>query len=189
MIPSGHKQTLIDLARKSIQLSFDENNAPLLNFDAYPMELKSILATFVTIKIENRLRGCIGTLDAYRPLVEDIADNAYKAAFSDPRFEPIVASEYKKLEIHISILSPPQEITFDSEATLLTKIQPNVDGLIIQDSTHKGTFLPSVWEILPDPKDFLRHLKQKAGFNADYWSDRISVFKYRTQSIDSGKIH
>ncbi len=183
-ISDENRRILLDLARKSIQLGLEKNTIPQSSFDAYPKQLKSVLATFVTLKIHGRLCGCIGTLDAYRPLVYDIVDNAAKAAFSDPRFESVSASEFEQLDIHISILSPPQEIQFDSETGLLSLLQPHVDGLIIQDGAHKGTFLPSVWESLPDPEDFLRHLKQKAGFRPDYWSDNIRVFRYHAVIIE-----
>ena len=183
-ISDENRRVLLDLARKSIQFGLEKNTSPLSSSDAYPKQLKSTLATFVTLTLRGQLRGCIGTLEAYRPLVDDIADNAAKAAFSDPRFEPVTALEIEHLDIHISILSPPQEIQFDSETELLAQLQPSVDGLIIQDDTHKGTFLPSVWESLPDPEDFLQHLKQKAGFRPDYWSDKIRVFRYYAVIIE-----
>jgi len=118
-------------------------------------------------------------------LIEDVAENAFAAAFNDPRFPRLSADEFPNLDIHISILSKPEPISFDSEAELLEKIRPNIDGLILSDEYQQGTFLPSVWASLPDKNSFLRHLKQKADLPVDYWSDTISVERYTTFSFGS----
>ena len=146
-------------------------------------ELKEERATFVTLTINGNLRGCIGMLEACRPLAEDVAENAVSAAFHDPRFSPLSVDEFENLEIHISVLSPPEEITFSSEADLLNQIRPGVDGLILQEGFQKGTFLPSVWDELPETEFFFEHLKLKAGLSAGYWSDTLRVFRYTTEII------
>ncbi len=148
-----------------------------------PDELQEKRATFVTLEIHGRLRGCIGRLEACRPLAEDVAANAVSAAFDDPRFPPLSKEEFEKLDLHISILSPPEEMQFESEADALAQIRPGIDGLILQEGGRRGTFLPSVWEQLPDRDTFWAHLKMKAGLPADYWSDSIRLFRYTAELI------
>jgi AmmeMemoRadiSam system protein A len=150
-----------------------------------PAELMEERATFVTLTIGGRLRGCIGMLEAYRSLAEDVAENAHAAAFEDPRFDPLTKKEFEKLEIHISVLSPPEELTFSSEEDVLRQIRPGTDGLILQEGFRRGTFLPSVWEELPAKELFWAHLKRKAGLPANYWSDTLRVFRYTTEYFPS----
>jgi len=144
-------------------------------------ELQEERASFVTLTIDGNLRGCIGMLEACRPLVEDVAENACAAAFADPRFEPLSEREFRQIDIHISVLSPPEEMEFNSEADLLAQLRPGVDGLILQDGGRRGTFLPSVWEELPDADLFLMHLKMKAGLPTTHWSDTLRVFRYTAE--------
>ncbi|MCP3866848.1 MAG: AmmeMemoRadiSam system protein A, partial [Gammaproteobacteria bacterium] len=140
-------------------------------------------ASFVTLSLQGQLRGCIGHLEATQPLVQDVVENASLAAFSDPRFSPLTPGEFKNIEISLSVLSAPEPLLFDSEADLLGKIRPGIDGLILKEGAFRGTFLPSVWESLPEPIEFLRRLKQKAGLGADYWSDSLQVLRYTAQQI------
>jgi len=149
----------------------------------FPVELKEERATFVTLTIDGHLRGCIGMLEACRPLAEDVAENAVSAAFHDPRFPPLSQEEFDDLKISISVLSPPQEMNFSSEADLVSQIRPGVDGLILQEGFRRGTFLPSVWEELSEGEMFFKHLKLKAGLSAGYWSDTLRVFRYTTEYI------
>jgi len=176
-------QTLLQVAQKSIQHGLDKSQPLNVEILDYAEELRSIRATFVTLEIDNKLRGCIGTLIAVRPLVSDVAYHAFAAAFSDPRFPGLGRDEFPLLDIHISILSEPEPIDFDSEEDLIQQIRPGKDGLILTEGMHKGTFLPSVWESLSDPQDFIRHLKQKAGLPQNYWSDTIEMQRYTTESI------
>jgi uncharacterized protein len=150
-----------------------------------PAELREERATFVTLTIGGRLRGCIGMLEACRPLAEDVAANAVSAAFEDPRFPPLTEKEFEKLEIHISVLSPPEELLFSSEEDVLSQIRPGIDGLILRDGHHRGTFLPSVWEELSEKEHFWAHLKLKAGLPTNYWSDTVQVFRYTTEYFPS----
>ncbi len=175
---------LLSIAAKSIQSGLQSGEPLHVELNNFPPSLTQIAATFVTLKINKKLRGCIGRLSADRPLVEDVAKNAFAAAFSDPRFPSLSESEYSHLDIHISILSKPEPVSFESEANLLEKIRPGIDGLILSESCQRGTFLPSVWESLPDKASFLSHLKQKAGLPADYWSDTIRVERYTTFSFE-----
>jgi len=151
--------------------------------DSYSDVLARHGASFITLNCDQRLRGCIGTLEAYRPLLLDVTDNAWSAAFCDPRFSPLTESEFSRIEIHISVLTPAEPVIFDSEQGLIDQIQPQIDGLILSLGRQRGTFLPSVWESLSDPRDFLQQLKRKAGLPVDFWSDDIQIERYRTISI------
>ncbi len=177
----SQKNTLLKLARDSIAHGLKTSKPLNVRLDDYPAELTVERATFVTLERNGELRGCIGMLEAVRPLVQDVAENAFAAAFRDPRFPPLEQSELAGLDIHISILSPAAAMHFDSEQDLITQLTPGVDGLIIQEGYRRGTFLPSVWEQLPDPGLFLRHLKQKAGLPPDYWSDTLKIYRYTTE--------
>lgn len=183
MLNDTDKKILHDIARASIQYGLKHQRPLPVDPDDYPAHLRTNNATFVTLKINNDLRGCIGTLQAHQPLVSDVAEHAYAAAFRDPRFDPLSEDEFSKLDYHISILSDPEPVEFKSEADLLTKIRPGIDGLILEDGFHKGTFLPSVWESLPTAEMFLNHLKQKAGLSANYWSDAIKIQRYTVEEF------
>ncbi len=178
----SHKQQLLQLAGDSIRKGLCGETLSVRASD-YPEPLRLLRATFVTLHVDEMLRGCIGTLEARRTLVEDVASNAYGAAFRDTRFSALTWAEYERLDIHISVLSLPEPMQFSSEADLLAQLRPRVDGLVIEESFYRGTFLPSVWEQLPDPREFLRSLKRKAGLPADYWSNSLRVQRYTTESI------
>ncbi|MCH8112269.1 MAG: AmmeMemoRadiSam system protein B [Proteobacteria bacterium] len=140
-------------------------------------------ASFVTLTLDGRLRGCIGSLSPERPLVEDVAVNAFASAFADPRFSAIEAHEIERLGIEISVLGPARPLAADSEADLLAALRPAVDGLILRCGENRATFLPQVWSQLPEPADFLRQLKQKAGLDAGYWSEDLQFWRYITESF------
>lgn len=181
------RKVLLDTARSSIQHGLDFGKALEVNAAYYTAALQAERACFVTLEKAGELRGCIGHLQAVQPLINDVAENAWAAAFQDPRFAPLKRVELPGLEIHISILSPPQAMTFSSQGDLLGQIRPGIDGLILEDGYRRGTFLPSVWESLPEARDFLAHLKLKAGLPADYWSDKIRISRYTSESItDAG---
>jgi AmmeMemoRadiSam system protein A len=176
------RRQLTELARRSIAHGVAHGRPLEVDPADYPESLREPRACFVTLNEGGELRGCIGSIEARRPLVQDVAENAYAAAFEDPRFARLAKEELDGLEIHISVLTVPQLMRFDSEQDLLRQVRPGIDGLIIRDGFHRGTFLPSVWESLPRAQDFLRHLKLKAGMTPDYWSDSISVERYTTES-------
>jgi uncharacterized protein len=181
----GERSTLLDLAQKSI-LHGVNNACPMpVNPADYPKKLRQELASFVTLNRCGNLRGCIGHLKAIQPLVSDVAENAFSAAFRDPRFSPLSSSELEGVDLHISVLTAAMPIEFASEEDLLKMLRPGVDGLILKLGRQQGTFLPSVWESLPDSRSFLQHLKLKAGLALDYWSDDIEVFRYQTESFAS----
>jgi AmmeMemoRadiSam system protein A len=178
-----NRRSLLDLAYRSIESGLKTGHPLNINLRDYSTELSQQRATFVTLEKNKQLRGCIGMLEAVLPLAEDISENAFSAAFKDPRFPPLHQSELKDLEIHLSILSPSEEINFTSEEDLIAQLRPNLDGLILESGSRRGTFLPSVWDSIPDPVQFLRHLKQKAGLAKNYWSDQIKVYRYTTEKI------
>ena len=177
------RRTLLELARRSITHGLKHGRAVAVDPAEYGPTLRSKRATFVTLKEQGQLRGCIGHLEAVQPLVQDVSGNAFAAAFRDPRFPPLQPAELEAVHIEISVLTPPRPMAFISEADLLAQLEPGRDGLILEEGSARGTFLPSVWGSLPDRDEFLRHLKRKAGLPADYWSDRIQVRRYRTESF------
>lgn len=181
---SAHQQqTLLSLACDSIHHGFEYNRPLQIELAKSPAWLTEKHASFVTLKTGDGLRGCIGTLEARAALGDDVAKNAWAAAFRDPRFPPLAPEEMSGLTLQISILSIPEKIEFTSEQELVDKLRSGIDGLILSDRSARGTFLPSVWETLPDPAIFLRQLKLKAGLAADYWSDSIGVMRYSTETF------
>jgi len=183
-LTNDHRRALLTIAADSIANGLRSRMPLPVDPARFDEPLRLPRATFVTLTLAGRLRGCIGTLEAVRPLVADVAHNAFAAAFTDPRFAPLGIAEQTQIRIHISVLSPPQRMAFTSEADLLSQIQPNIDGLILEDAGRRGTFLPSVWESLPDVATFWSHLKTKAGLPADHWSDTLTVSRYTTESIE-----
>jgi AmmeMemoRadiSam system protein A len=188
LIEPPQRRILLALARKSIEHGLREGRPIPVDPSDYPAVLAEWRAAFVTLHDRGALRGCIGHLQAIQPLVLDIAENAFAAAFRDPRFPPLTEPELADLAIEISVLSPSEPLTFGSEDELLQMIEPGRDGLILEAGSARGTFLPTVWESLPQPRDFLRHLKQKAGLRPDYWSDDIRISRYRTESFSEQEL-
>ena len=156
-----------------------------------PMPQASFLAdpgaTFVTLKVEGELRGCVGSLDRRRPLGEDVRANAQAAAFDDPRFPPLERAEYDTLEVEVSVLSVPAPIVVASERELHAQLRPGIDGVTLQWGGRRATFLPQVWESLPDPREFLGHLKRKAGLPLDFWSDELAISRYTVEKFTEGQ--
>ncbi len=135
-------------------------------------------ATFVTLTADDQLRGCIGTLDAHRPLAEDVTANAVAAAFRDPRFKPLQRDEFAAIAVEVSLLSAMEMLRFDDEAGALAQLRPQIDGIVLQYGHHRSTFLPQVWEQLPEPAEFLAHLKRKAGLPMDFWAEQVRLSRY-----------
>jgi uncharacterized protein len=182
MFESHQRAQLLNLVRQAL------NEVTQAGSVRDKVELDRVLmdqngACFVTLLSNGSLRGCIGSLTAYRPLNEDVIGNAQAAAFRDPRFAPLQADELDSLDIELSILSLPEPIHFDNEDNLLQQLRPNIDGLVLIEKGHRGTFLPSVWRQLPSREQFLRHLKQKAGLPPTYWSESIQIQRYTTESF------
>lgn len=184
LLNKANRQLLLQTAREAIRQGLDNGRLLPMNSEDYPKPCRENRATFVTLTIDMQLRGCIGSLQAERALIIDIAENAYAAANKDPRFPPVQEQEFEQLKIQLSILSPSTPLFFNSESDLLEQIRPGIDGLILEYNLKRGTFLPSVWAQLPTAKEFLRHLKQKAGLNPNFWSEQINIYRYTTESIE-----
>jgi AmmeMemoRadiSam system protein A len=167
MYTQEQKRALISISRSSIQHGFQLGQSETINIEIYDSDLQAIRATFVTLKVSGSLRGCIGTIEARYPLAKSVAEYAHAAAFRDPRFKPLSEDEFDKITLSISILTPAEPIEFDSEAQLLQQLNPGVDGLIIESGQRSATFLPAVWESLPDAEEFLSQLKAKAQIGPD----------------------
>ena len=143
--------------------------------------LKALAATFVTLRQEGELRGCIGSVEARRALGEDVARNAVAAAYRDPRFSPVAAHEVERLEVEISILSPRVPVRAESESEALAQLRPGVDGVFLEYEEHQATFLPQVWDAIPDPLGFLSQLRLKARLPARFWHPRLCVSRYTVE--------
>ena len=174
---------LLATAHEAIAAGEAAGGAPPLHLESFPFALREPRATFVTLRREGRLRGCIGSLEATRPLAADVAESAWRAAYRDPRFPPLGADERDDLEVHVSVLSPLERIHPRSEAELLRMLRPGVDGLVIEHEGAHATFLPEVWEQLPEPARFLAALKDKAGFPAESDPARWVCDRYTTRGL------
>lgn len=135
-------------------------------------------ASFVTLRQSGELRGCIGSVEVRRLLLDDIKENAVAAAFRDPRFPPLRREEWAESEVEVSILSALEPMRFDDEAHALGLLRPGLDGVVLRVGGYCSTFLPQVWNSLPEPRDFMAHLKRKAGLPADFWSDEMQLMRY-----------
>jgi len=149
--------------------------------------LRRVRASFVTLTIEGDLRGCCGTLDPARPLALDVWRNAQATAFRDPRFAPLTRMEWLRVDLEISVLSPREPMAVRSEAELLSRLVPGRDGLVLCWRGASATFLPKVWDQLGEPREFVRHLKLKAGWSADFWSEEIEAWRYDAELISQSR--
>lgn len=181
---NGIQQRLLEVARSSIHEGLLSGHTVVPDPALHESELLEPGASFVTLQIERRLRGCIGSLEPGRPLLVDVAENAFSAAFRDPRFEALDFHEFQHLRIHISLLNQAEPMAVCSEADLIGQLRPGTDGLTLSDGLRRATFLPSVWEQLPEPADFVRQLKRKAGWRPDeYWGPEIIAERYTVESF------
>ncbi len=176
---------LVEMARKTIEKAlFNPKNKSELDPVKFP-KFQERRGTFVTITMNGALRGCIGHIIPQESLVESIRVNAMNAAFSDPRFRPLSQSEFEKIKIEVSILTEPTPLAYTDANDLLGKLKPGTDGLIIRKGYHQATFLPQVWEQLPNKKEFLTHLCLKAGLAGDAWvSEALEVHRYQVQAFE-----
>ncbi len=165
---------LLTLARNVIAQALAERTRP----HAEPPWLDEPGATFVTLSQHGELRGCVGSLEARRALRADVEANAHAAAFRDPRFAPLGLREYADTDIEVSVLSALSVIEFAGQQQALAELRPGVDGVVFEYGARRSTFLPQVWEQLPEPRQFLAHLTQKAGLPAGFWDDEIKLWRY-----------
>ena len=183
---SAEEQTyLLDLAREAVAYAARGEDPPTVDIDSVTKNLQRRGASFVTLNKNGRLRGCIGSLEARRPLVLDVQQNAVGAAIRDPRFPPVRPEEMDDLTIEISVLSLPEPIEYDSVEDLCSKLRPGVDGVVIERGWHRSTFLPQVWEKLTDERQFLQRLCLKAGLAPDaYASEDLDVYTYQVEKFE-----
>jgi len=167
-------RTLIGIARHAIAAELG-----LANGAAERGALQRPGATFVTLFYCGELRGCIGSLRATRDVGLDVHENAVAAAFRDPRFPPLTSNEFEATSVEVSLLSPLESARFDTEDELRARLRPGIDGVTLELDDHRATFLPQVWEALPEPREFLAALKHKAGLPVDFWSPRLNVALYQ----------
>ena len=182
-LSDANRDQLINVAAGAIRIGLSKGHRPKVDIRTFNNTLTAIGASFITLDLDGRLKGCIGTLQAKRPLVVDVAWNAYAAAFEDKRFTPVTADEQSRLAIGVSVLGMPAALTFTSEDDLVSQLRPRVDGLILQDGDHRGTFLPQVWQQIPQPGAFLARLKSKVGLKPDHWSDDLKAWRYTTETF------
>jgi MEMO1 family protein len=185
-LSNEQKKSLLDIANNSIHHGLKNGTSLSITTEDYSGIMSENRGVFVTLEIDQQLRGCIGNLEAAHPLVSGVAINAFNAAFNDPRFKKLTDEEFKHCEISISVLTPRQEIVFENDDTLLEQITTGKDGLIISHGTRSATFLPAVWEKIQSPKLFLSQLKSKAGINVNLTPDK--AWKYQSISFSYKKL-
>lgn len=201
-LPDNAGPVLLTLARTSIatalglndrgassprvKLVSDANNPPHDASDEAWLSQPG--ASFVTLRIEGALRGCIGSLVAHQPLKEDVRRNARAAAFEDPRFYPLSKEEFEEIDIEVSVLSDPEPMHFTTREEALAMLRPGIDGVVLTASGRRATFLPQVWEELPDRELFIAHLMRKAGLPMDYWDDSVRIERYTVTAYDEAEL-
>jgi uncharacterized protein len=177
------REALLRVARDSISHGLKHSRALKVQPAEHPPALQEPGATFVTLELGGVLRVCVGSLEPRRPLVVDVALNAFSAAFHDFRFPPLSPEELPDLELHVSVLRPPVPLEVGSRQELLRALRPGTDGLVLEDPPFRSTFLPQVWESLQDPEDFLRELLLKAGLPGDHWSPTVRFRRYGVEEL------
>ena len=183
-LTDGEKQTLLQIARAAIENAVKGKNPLPLSEDAQTQTLRENGASFVTLTIAGDLRGCIGAIEAYQPLAEDVREHAVSAAMEDPRFPPLREAELDRIHIEVSRLTAPQELEYTDANDLLKKLRPHLDGVILRHGFRRATFLPQVWEKIPDPVEFLEQLCYKMGERGNLWRNtKLQVFTYQVEEF------
>ena len=183
-LTGDEKNILLRLARQAIERVVNSQALPKLKMDDYTPPLRENGASFVTLTEDDELRGCIGALEPYQPLVQDVCEHAASAAIEDYRFQPVTPREVSRLTIEISRLTPPQPFIYTRPAELIAGLRPNIDGVIIRDGLHRATFLPQVWQKIPNPQVFLAYLCEKMGASGNLWQRKpLEVFTYQVEEF------
>ena len=183
-LTAEEKQTLLRLAREALQQGVAQKPLPALSPQTLTPALKAEGASFVTLTIDGDLRGCIGALEPYQSLAADVREHAVAAALEDPRFPPVSRDELDRIRIEISRLTLPKRLEYTDADELLSKLQPNVDGVIVRDGFRRATFLPQVWEKIPDKVDFMENLCYKMGEEPDVWRHKhLEVLTYQVEEF------
>jgi AmmeMemoRadiSam system protein A len=182
------QKTLLRLAREALECGVRGEALPALELACLPASLREPGSSFITLTVYGQLRGCIGSLDAYQSLAEDVREHAVAAALKDPRFPPVREEELIGIRIEVSRLTRPVPLEYDDATDLLSRLRPHVDGVILRESTHhRATFLPQVWEKIPDPAEFLCNLCYKMGMAPDAWRHKhFEAFTYQVEEFHEG---
>jgi len=179
------QQTLLRLAREAMTQRVRGEKLSPLDVSSMPARLREEGASFVTLTIRGELRGCVGALEAYQPLAQDVRDHAVSAALEDPRFSPVEEGELGAIQIEVSRLTRPLPIQYKNADDLISKLKPHVDGVILREGFgRRATFLPQVWEKISDPAQFLNHLCQKMGLSENTWrTKQLEAFTYQVEEF------
>lgn len=183
-LTDGEKQTLLRIAREAMESKVRNKPMPPLDHESLAPALREKGASFVTLTIRNNLRGCIGALEAHQPLAEDVREHAIAAALEDSRFPPVSEAELNRIQIEVSRLTEPQELQYSNSEDLLAKLRPHIDGVILKHGFRRATFLPQVWEKIPEPEEFLRQLCHKMGERPNLWREtKLQVYVYQVEEF------
>ncbi len=183
MYERDEQRALLEVARASLGHGLRAGEAPRIDPLGFTPPLREKRASFVTLRLAGRLRGCIGQLQARDPLVEGVACNAFAAGFRDPRFAPLADAELDAVLIDVSVLGTAEPLDFDTREQLLAQLRPHRDGLIVRDGACSATFLPAVWETLPEPERFLGELLRKAKLDPERFPASLQALRYRTETF------
>lgn len=183
-LTDSEKDILLNLARQTVEKVVTGQARPAIDLVKYSPRLQDYGASFVTLTRHGMLRGCIGALEAYQPLVQDVCEHAEAAALEDYRFPPVQPDEVAHLEIEISVLTPSMPFHYETADDLLNNLRPGIDGVVLHDGFRRSTFLPQVWEQVPEPADFLTHLCKKMGSPGDLWrKKKLQVETYQVEEF------
>jgi AmmeMemoRadiSam system protein A len=178
------KKTLLRLARNAMECGVKGEKMPPLDATSLSKTLLEQGASFVTLTVRGQLRGCIGALEAYQPLVDDVREHAIAAALEDPRFPPVSERELNGISLEVSRLTRPIPLKYKDADDLLSKLRPHVDGVILKDGFRRATFLPQVWEKIPERTEFLENLCNKMGARSDLWCIKhLDVLVYQVEEF------
>jgi uncharacterized protein len=183
------QKILLHMARQALECGVRGEKLPPLDETSLSSQLHEIGASFVTLTIQGELRGCIGALEAHQPLAQDVREHAVAAALEDPRFPPVREDELSRIQIEVSRLTRPIPLPYKDAVDLLSKITPHVDGVILRDGFRRATFLPQVWEKIPNRVEFLNYLCHKMGAGEDAWiTHHLEVFIYHVEEFRESSI-
>lgn len=183
-LSDNEKKILLGLARQALIAAVHGSSLAAQDMSSLPDRLRAPGASFVTLTRKGMLRGCIGALEPYQPLAEDVREHAVAAAFNDYRFPPVTPEELDEMKIEISVLTQPKRLHYDTPEELLSLLRPGIDGVTLFDGSRRATFLPQVWEKLPDKERFLQHLCQKMGAKSNLWREKpIQVQTYQVDEF------
>jgi len=178
------KEILLKYAREALEVGVQGGKLSSINMEQLPERLREIGASFVTLTIGGYLRGCIGTLEASQPLIDDVREHTLAAAFNDYRFPPVRPEEVDRINIEISYLSPPIPLDYRDSDDLVNHLHPGIDGVVIRDGSRRATFLPQVWQKISDPEEFLSMLCRKMGVDANSWrTKKLEILVYQVEEF------